>query len=162
MFIPSSPLNPYTTKNMQIIDLLRSGGFIPLTRHSWQLLLRYWKYFPLVCNRPNNTHELGQQLTQFRSRRFSWLFRSSTLPGKPRTPPSLTYLVSHWPKFYASPRRSLLTWSRKARMDPHGALLSAHTIIHNLYQSRAYLQASEYSYLAYYSILHALLPPSTA
>ncbi|PUU84411.1 3-oxo-5-alpha-steroid 4-dehydrogenase-domain-containing protein [Tuber borchii] len=34
---------------MQIMDLLRSGGFIPLTRHSWQLLLRYWKYFPLVA-----------------------------------------------------------------------------------------------------------------
>ncbi|PWW71949.1 hypothetical protein C7212DRAFT_360402 [Tuber magnatum] len=34
---------------MQVIDFLPSGGFIPLTRDAWQLLLRYWKYFPLVA-----------------------------------------------------------------------------------------------------------------
>ncbi|KAG0136718.1 3-oxo-5-alpha-steroid 4-dehydrogenase-domain-containing protein [Tuber indicum] len=32
-----------------MIGFLRSGGVIPLTRDAWQLLLRCWKYFPLVA-----------------------------------------------------------------------------------------------------------------
>ncbi|CUS14668.1 unnamed protein product [Tuber aestivum] len=34
---------------MQPVDFLRSEGFIPLTRDAWQLLLRCWRYFPLVA-----------------------------------------------------------------------------------------------------------------